>query len=109
MVVVAVHNMLADASSYASQMFSIPVEVVGLSVGKGSDALLASGRRSVACHLYELKILKVKVKKERGIRKLLRFTRRGAGWIISTLAAPPKALPVDPRLEEAITRTCRRN
>lgn len=56
MVVVAVHNMLANASSYASLVFSIPVKVMRLGVGQGSDALLAGGRRSVVCHLCELKI-----------------------------------------------------
>jgi hypothetical protein len=56
MVVVAVQNMLASASSYPSLVFCIPVEVMGLSVGEGGDALFAGRRRSVVCHFYKSKI-----------------------------------------------------
>lgn len=58
MVVVAVHNMLADASSYDSLVIFLPVEVMRLSVGQSSDALLTSGCSSVVCHFYKLKIPK---------------------------------------------------
>lgn len=54
MVVVAVHNVLADASSYTSLVVSIPVEVMRLSVRQSSDALLASRGSSVVCHLCNL-------------------------------------------------------
>lgn len=50
MVVVAAHVKSANASSYASLVVSIPVEVMRLSVWQSADALLACGRGSVACH-----------------------------------------------------------
>lgn len=56
MVVVAVHSILAIASSYASLVSSIPVEVMRLSVGQGGDAFLTGGRRSVVCHSRVLEI-----------------------------------------------------
>jgi hypothetical protein len=68
MVVVAVHSMLADASSYTSLVISLPVEVMRLSVGQSSDALLAGGCSSVVCHFYKLKVAKSECEERR--RKL---------------------------------------
>ena len=54
MVVVAVHTRLANASSYASLMVSIPVEVMRLGVRESGNALFAGGCGSVVCHFYKL-------------------------------------------------------
>ena len=52
--VVAIHVMSANASSYTSLVVYLRVEVMSLSVGQSSNALLASGRRSVVCHFFKL-------------------------------------------------------
>lgn len=58
MVVVAAQVKSATASSCASLVMIVPVEVMRLSVGQGADTLLAGGRGSVVCHPCKLETKK---------------------------------------------------
>lgn len=91
MVVVAVQNMLASASSYVSLVFCVPVEVVGLGVGESSNALLTGRRRSVVCHFYKSKIYKSESKEDKRISRALEVYTPGCR-MDNFIASAPLAL-----------------
>ena len=103
MVVVAIQNMLAGASSYASLVFCIPVEVVGLSVGESSDALLAGRRRSVVCHFYKSKIYRSECKEDKRNSQALEVYTLGCRMDNFVASAPPALHYESPTTRRKIT------